>query len=297
MCGIAGYSLSPRSEIDRTRAAQALLAAIAERGADAVGYAHRSPSGSIEVHKERGGASAVLEHISIPADAAPGAPPRARLHEGSPEHLGQQPPGPARRRRRDPQRAHRQRRRADGAPRLRAGTPADDRRLRDHLRRRRGDRLAGCAVRGVPGLDGDRLAGRARARAALPRPRRRPPALGRHDPPRALLRLHASARSRSPSSTSASACASGRLPRGRSRPSRAPARCTSSASRPIRPTSPTPSPPCARPTRASSALPGSQCYSPRSEPSRSTSTPSSLSRSRTRYWNVDHAPRRASNIR
>ena len=28
MCGIAGYSLSPRSEIDRTRAAQALLAAI-----------------------------------------------------------------------------------------------------------------------------------------------------------------------------------------------------------------------------------------------------------------------------
>lgn len=69
MCGVAGYSLSPRSEVDRTRAAQALLAAIAERGADAVGYAHRSPGGSIEVHKERGGASALLEHISIPADA------------------------------------------------------------------------------------------------------------------------------------------------------------------------------------------------------------------------------------
>jgi glucosamine 6-phosphate synthetase-like amidotransferase/phosphosugar isomerase protein len=69
MCGIAGYSLSPRSEVDRTRAAQALLAAIAERGADAVGYAYRQPSGSVSVHKERGGASAVLAHISIPADA------------------------------------------------------------------------------------------------------------------------------------------------------------------------------------------------------------------------------------
>jgi glucosamine 6-phosphate synthetase-like amidotransferase/phosphosugar isomerase protein len=69
MCGIAGYSLSPRSEVDRTRAAQALLAAIAERGADAVGYAHRSRSGHVSVHKQRSGASAVLERIAIPADA------------------------------------------------------------------------------------------------------------------------------------------------------------------------------------------------------------------------------------
>jgi glucosamine 6-phosphate synthetase-like amidotransferase/phosphosugar isomerase protein len=69
MCGIAGYSLSPGSSVDRTRAAQALLAAIAERGADAVGYAHRSPTGAIAVHKQRTGASAVLERIAIPADA------------------------------------------------------------------------------------------------------------------------------------------------------------------------------------------------------------------------------------
>src|SRR5918997_1496302 len=41
MCGIAGYSLSPASSVHRTLAAQALLAGIAERGADAVGYAHR----------------------------------------------------------------------------------------------------------------------------------------------------------------------------------------------------------------------------------------------------------------
>ena len=44
MCGIAGYSLSARSSVNRTLAAQSLLAAIAERGADAVGYAHRSPA-------------------------------------------------------------------------------------------------------------------------------------------------------------------------------------------------------------------------------------------------------------
>src|SRR6476661_3299408 len=68
MCGIAGYSLSLRSEIDRTRAAQALLAAIAERGADAVGYAYRRPRGPVNVHKERGGASTVLGEIAIPAD-------------------------------------------------------------------------------------------------------------------------------------------------------------------------------------------------------------------------------------
>ena len=43
MCGIAGYSLAPSSSVERTLAAQALLAAIAERGADAVGYAHRAP--------------------------------------------------------------------------------------------------------------------------------------------------------------------------------------------------------------------------------------------------------------
>jgi glucosamine 6-phosphate synthetase-like amidotransferase/phosphosugar isomerase protein len=69
MCGIAGYSLSPSSDVDRTRAAQALLAAIAERGADAVGYAHRSPGDPVVVHKQRTGASAVLERIAIPADA------------------------------------------------------------------------------------------------------------------------------------------------------------------------------------------------------------------------------------
>jgi glucosamine 6-phosphate synthetase-like amidotransferase/phosphosugar isomerase protein len=68
MCGIAGYSLSRASEIDRTLAAQALLAGIAERGADAVGYGYRGDERALSVHKQRSGASALLERVAIPAD-------------------------------------------------------------------------------------------------------------------------------------------------------------------------------------------------------------------------------------
>jgi len=66
VCGIAGYSLSPDSEVDRTLAAQALLAGISERGADAVGYAFRSEDGGVDVSKLRGGASALLDEIEVP---------------------------------------------------------------------------------------------------------------------------------------------------------------------------------------------------------------------------------------
>jgi glucosamine 6-phosphate synthetase-like amidotransferase/phosphosugar isomerase protein len=69
MCGIAGYSLSGSSTVERTLAAQALLAGIAERGADAVGHAHRCPGGAVEIHKQRSGASALLEQVLLPADA------------------------------------------------------------------------------------------------------------------------------------------------------------------------------------------------------------------------------------
>jgi len=66
MCGIAGYSLSATSPVERTLAAQALLAGIAERGADAVGYAYRVPGEAIEIHKQRSGASALLEQVVVP---------------------------------------------------------------------------------------------------------------------------------------------------------------------------------------------------------------------------------------
>jgi len=67
MCGIAGYSLNPDSSVKRTLAAQALLAGIAERGADAVGYAHRGSSAAVTVHKRRSGASELLGELHVPA--------------------------------------------------------------------------------------------------------------------------------------------------------------------------------------------------------------------------------------
>jgi glucosamine 6-phosphate synthetase-like amidotransferase/phosphosugar isomerase protein len=67
MCGIAGYSLSASSHVDRTLAAQALLAGIAERGADAVGYAYRRGTSPVTIHKQRSGASALLEQVQLPA--------------------------------------------------------------------------------------------------------------------------------------------------------------------------------------------------------------------------------------
>lgn len=69
MCGIAGFSLGPDSSVERTLAAQALLAGIAERGADAVGYAYRAPGGAVSVTKLRGGASSLLESIALPPKA------------------------------------------------------------------------------------------------------------------------------------------------------------------------------------------------------------------------------------
>ena len=68
MCGIAGYSFHRASGVDRTLAAQALLAGIAERGADAAGYAYRG-EGARSVHKQRSGASALLDLLDIPQDA------------------------------------------------------------------------------------------------------------------------------------------------------------------------------------------------------------------------------------
>lgn len=66
MCGIAGFSIDPRSSVSRTLATQALLAGIAERGADAAGYAYRADA-HVSVHKQRTGASALLDAVALPA--------------------------------------------------------------------------------------------------------------------------------------------------------------------------------------------------------------------------------------
>src|SRR5471030_3221873 len=70
MCGIAGYCLDPRSGVERTLVAQALLAAIAERGADAVGYAFRAPADRYTtVVKQRTPASQLLDRVAVPQEA------------------------------------------------------------------------------------------------------------------------------------------------------------------------------------------------------------------------------------
>ena len=69
MCGIAGYSLDSDSGVDRTLAAQALMAGIAERGADAAGYAHCGSGPAVTIHKQRSGATALLDDIVLPHDA------------------------------------------------------------------------------------------------------------------------------------------------------------------------------------------------------------------------------------
>jgi glutamine phosphoribosylpyrophosphate amidotransferase len=65
VCGIAGYSLGNGSRVDRVLAAQALLAGIAERGADAAGYSFRAGA-EIVVRKQQTGASAMLDSIALP---------------------------------------------------------------------------------------------------------------------------------------------------------------------------------------------------------------------------------------
>lgn len=71
MCGIAGYSLGARSSLNRTLLAQVLLAGIAERGADAVGYAQREAGKAAPVVvKQRTPASQLLDRVSVAPTAS-----------------------------------------------------------------------------------------------------------------------------------------------------------------------------------------------------------------------------------
>jgi glutamine---fructose-6-phosphate transaminase (isomerizing) len=69
LCGIAGYSLSDSSRVDPTLAIQILMAAISERGSDAAGYCYRGPEVALAIHKQRSGASRLLDAIRVPAHA------------------------------------------------------------------------------------------------------------------------------------------------------------------------------------------------------------------------------------
>ena len=158
-------------------------------------------------------------------------------------------------------------------------------------------------ARGARRLDGDRLARRARAGHRLRRARRRPAALARPRPRRGLLRLDpGGARDRRPSTP---ACGCARARSGRDVP-RARATAASPAARASAPTAATSRTVRCRPSgrRGQSAYCLARlaviaarrlAYGRASRRSRRRAL--LRSRSRTRNWNVDHAPRRASNIR
>ena len=151
--------------LERTLAAQALLAAIAERGADAVGYAYRAPGDTYADGRQAAHAGVAAARAGRRAGRRdPAARPRARLHEGPSVDQRQQPSGAARAGRRHPQRDHHERRRAARPPLLRARRAADDGRLRGDLRARGPFAERRARARAPARRDGGRLARRARAR-------------------------------------------------------------------------------------------------------------------------------------
>ena len=93
MCGIAGFTIAPGVELERTALARLLLAGIAERGTDATGYGYHRPDGTVEVHKESLRLREFVEHVDVPGERRRGDLPRARVHQGRAVGQRQQPPG------------------------------------------------------------------------------------------------------------------------------------------------------------------------------------------------------------
>src|ERR1700710_600618 len=69
MCGIAGFTIAPGLQLERTALARLLLAGIAERGRDATGYGYHRPDGTVAVHKESMRLREFVEHVDVPATA------------------------------------------------------------------------------------------------------------------------------------------------------------------------------------------------------------------------------------
>ena len=168
MCGIAGYSLSPdaprRADARGAGAARGDRRARRRRRRLRLPRRRRQPS---TCTKLRGGASALLDEIAVPADAT-----QALIHvrdytKGHPDDRGEQPPDPPRRGRRHPQRRHRERRRDLRPLRHRARRAGDDGRLGGDLRAHGAPATRPARARGAPRRDGRGLARRARRRAPL----------------------------------------------------------------------------------------------------------------------------------
>jgi glutamine phosphoribosylpyrophosphate amidotransferase len=67
MCGIAGFSLDPDLDLDRSAMGRILLAGLAERGQDATGYAYRAQDGGVHVVKESTELARMIDRIELPA--------------------------------------------------------------------------------------------------------------------------------------------------------------------------------------------------------------------------------------
>jgi len=67
MCGIAGFSSRPDDSHDALALTRVLLASVADRGEDAAGGAWFR-DGQIVIHKQYGGASALLRELAVPAN-------------------------------------------------------------------------------------------------------------------------------------------------------------------------------------------------------------------------------------
>ena len=304
MCGIAGYSLRPGSSLERTLAAQALLAAIAERGADAVGYAYRAPGR--DVPDGRQAADACVGAARARRGAADArtscsctsATTRRAIRRSTPTTI---PSGTGR------SSASTTGSSSNDDELLAAHScaraePQHDRRLRGDLRGRRPLAERRARARAPARRDGRRLARRARAGRALPRPAA---SGGRSGSARAatsvffasteyaleVVERYCGLRLRKREVRRGDAA---RRHRGQRRPPRAlPAGSRLRRGRPAAGGAGAagarllPAPP--RRARGDLAV--------ADEPSGPTSAPSSSSRSRIRNWNVAQAPRRDSNMR
>ena len=301
MCGIAGFSLSPDSSVDRTLAAQALLAGIAERGADAVGYAHRETAGDVRVTKLRGGASALLDELDVPPETSAALIHVRDFTKGHPEIEANNHPirhgsvvgihnGIIEN---DDELLARY-----GIERAEPQMTVDSEAIFALMEQRRHDARALSEMRGA--MAAAWLDERDDATLYLARGRLRPLWLGR-DRRRPLLRVHAS-RAHDRRRGAEDAPRRPRAARGPPAARRRRARRSAGAASGLiaataSPATCRPSVLHARPCRASSASRRSPQSAPPSVPSGRTSTPSSRSRPRTRYWNAVQAPRGTSSSR
>ena len=233
MCGIAGYSLSPRSS--RRSDARGPVAAGGDRRARRRRGRVRVPLAGRVLPDRREAAHAgvaLLDRVAVPAEATQLLVHVRDYTKGHPSIAANNHPvrhGPV-------IGIHNgiivndDELLAEHAVRPRRA--ADDRRLRGDLRARGALAERPARARGAARVDGRGVARRARARAALRRPRRRPAALARRGPRRRLLRLDRARARDGRALLRRQAAQAGARARARASPSRRRGRAAASGSAP-----------------------------------------------------------------